>query len=80
MAEALRLQRIVQAGVDLLLAPDRFGGAGVNIGKALMVRGGGGMLILQPSPASPAVQRGSSRAIGVPMPFTQLHFPPLLST
>lgn len=37
MAEALRLQRIIQAGVDLLLAPDRFGGAGVNIGKALMV-------------------------------------------
>ena len=35
-AEALRLTRITQAGVDLLLTPERYGGAGVNIGKALM--------------------------------------------
>lgn len=36
MAEALALQRVTQAGVDLLLTPERFGGAGVNVGKALM--------------------------------------------
>lgn len=35
-AEALRLTRITQVAVDLLLTPERWGGAGVNTGKALM--------------------------------------------
>ena len=35
-AEALRLQRLTQASVDLLLTPDAYGGPRVNIGKALM--------------------------------------------
>lgn len=35
-AEALRLQRLTQAAVDLLLTPDAYGSPRVNVGKALM--------------------------------------------
>jgi N-acetylneuraminate lyase len=57
MVEAHRLQRILQAGVDLLLEGSKYGPAGVNVGKALMEIRLGGKYVgppRYPAPAMPA--------------------------
>ena len=61
MVEAQRLSRITQAGVDLLLTPERYGGAGVNIGKALMELRLGGHSGAPRYPAKPMPEDAKAR-------------------